>query len=125
MVGCAFLMMNCKFLSQGFNGFINKMCALIAIRIFGHPNLVMMSSNMKHAVVVSLQSLTVIASAHLIKSYVVVIMYLAPVRFPGGFIGPKKLMAHFLHACRVSCGANGISSLLDGFPTVWHTSQDL
>jgi hypothetical protein len=85
----------------------------------------MMSSNMKGEVVVALQSLTAIASAHLVKYFVTEMMYLAHVRFPSGFIGPTKSMAHFSNACRVSCGANGISSLLDGFPTIWHTSQAL
>jgi hypothetical protein len=88
------------------------------MRIFGHPNLVMMSSNMKHAIVVALQSLIAQASAHLVKYSIVVIMYLAPMCFPGGFIGPTKSMAHFTNACRVSCGANDILSLLDGFPTL-------
>ena len=85
----------------------------------------MMSSNMKHATVVALQSLTTLASAHLVKYFFVVIMYLAPVRFPGGFIGSTKSMAHFSNACRSSYSANGISSLLDGFPTLWHTLQAL
>jgi hypothetical protein len=85
----------------------------------------MMSSNMKHTVVVALQSLTARASAHLVKYSIVVIMYLFHVCFLGGFIGPTKSMAHFSNACRVNCGANGISSLLDGFPTLWHTSQAL
>jgi hypothetical protein len=85
----------------------------------------MMSSNMKCATVVSLQSLTALASAHLVKYYVTIIMYLALVHFPGGFIGPTKSMNHFSNDCRVSYGANGISSLLDGFPTIWHTSQAL
>jgi hypothetical protein len=84
-----------------------------------------MSSNMKRTTVVSLQSLTSLALAHLVKYPVAVIMCLAPVHFPGGFIGPTKSMDHFSNACRVSCGANGISSLLDGFPTLWHTSQAL
>jgi hypothetical protein len=84
-----------------------------------------MSSNIKCAVVVALQSFTALASAHLVKYYVAVMIYLAPVCFPGGFIGPTKSMAHFSNACRVICGANGISSLHDGFPTLWHTSQAL
>jgi hypothetical protein len=85
----------------------------------------MMSSNMKRAAVVALQSLTALASALLVKYFVVVIMHLYSVHFPGGFIGPTKSMDHLSNACRVSCGANGISSLLDGFPTLWHTSQAL
>jgi hypothetical protein len=77
----------------------------------------MMSSNMKHAAVVALQSLISLASAHLVKYYVAVIMYLSRVCFPGGLIGPTKSMAHFSNACKVSYGAKGISSLLEGFPT--------
>jgi hypothetical protein len=77
-----------------------------------------MISNIKRAVVVALQSLTALASAHLVRYSVAVIMYLAHVRFPGGFIGPTKSMDHFLNDCRVICGASGISSLRYGFPTL-------
>jgi hypothetical protein len=76
-----------------------------------------MSLNIKRAAVVALQSLTTLASAHLVKYSVTVIIYLAHVRFPGGFIGPTKSMALFLNACKIIYGANGISSLWDGFPT--------
>jgi hypothetical protein len=85
----------------------------------------MMSSNMKRVDVVALQSLTALSSAHLVKYSVAVIMYLAHVHFPGGLIGPTKSMAHFSNSCRVSCGAKDISSLLNSFPTLWHTSQAL
>jgi hypothetical protein len=74
-----------------------------------------MSSNMNRIAVVALQSLIALASAHLVKYFVTVIMYLDPVHFPIGFIGPTKSMAHFSNSCSVSCGAKGISSLLDGF----------
>jgi hypothetical protein len=84
----------------------------------GHPNLVIMSSNINHAAIVALKSLTNLTSAHLVKYSVTVIMYLALVRFPGGFMGPTKSMDHFSNACRVICGASGISSLWDGFPTL-------
>jgi hypothetical protein len=84
-----------------------------------------MSSYIKRATVVALQSLTALPSAHLVRYYVVVIIYLAPVRFPGGFIGPTKSMAHFSNACRVICGASGISSLRDGLRNIWHTSHAL
>jgi hypothetical protein len=84
-----------------------------------------MSSNIKSVAVVALQSFTALASAHLVRYSVAVIMYRAPVHFPGGFIGPTKSMAHFSNSYRVICGANGISSLRDGFPTCWHTSQAL
>jgi hypothetical protein len=84
-----------------------------------------MSSNIKCAVVVALQSLTALALAHRVKYYVTVIMYLSPVCFPGRFIDPTKSMAHFSNVCRFICGANGISSLWDGFPILWNTSHAL
>jgi hypothetical protein len=76
-----------------------------------------MSSNIKFPAIVALQSLTTLASVHLVRYFVAVIIYLAHVHFPGGFIGPTKSMAHFSNSCKVICGANGISSLRDGFPT--------
>jgi hypothetical protein len=85
----------------------------------------MMSSNMNKEVVVALQYLTALASAHLVNYSVPVNMYLAPVRFPGGFIGPTKSMAHFSNVCRVICSAKVISSHLDGFPTLCRISQAL
>jgi hypothetical protein len=84
-----------------------------------------MSSNINHALVVALCFLTALASAHLVKYLVAVMIYLSPVHFPSGFIGPMKSMAHFSNGCRVISGANGISSHLDGFPTLWHTSLPL
>jgi hypothetical protein len=84
-----------------------------------------MSSNIKCTDVFALQSFTALASAHLVRYYVAVIIYLAPVRFLGGFIGPTKSMAHFSNACKVICGANGISYFQDGFTTCWHTSHAL
>jgi hypothetical protein len=56
----------------------------------------MISSKMNHAVVVALHSLTALASAHLVKYFVAVMMYPAPVRLPGGLIGPTKSIAPFL-----------------------------
>jgi hypothetical protein len=62
----------------------------------------MMSSNIKRTTVVALQSLIALASAHMVKYYVAVTMYLSHVRFPGGLIGPMKSMTHFSNACSVS-----------------------
>jgi hypothetical protein len=84
----------------------------------GHPNLVIMSSNIKLTVVFSLQSFTALSLAYLVRYVFAVIMYRAPMRFLGGFIGPMKSMAHFSNYCRFIYGANGISSLRDGFPTL-------
>ena len=73
--------------------------------------------------VVASQFLTGFASAHLVRYSVAVMMYLAPVRFPGGLIGPTKSIAHLSNAYSVIYGRSGISSLLEGFPTLWQISQ--
>jgi hypothetical protein len=78
----------------------------------------MISSKMNCVAIAALQSLTALASTHLVKYFVGVIIYLAPVRLPGGLIGPTKSMAHFSNTCNVYCGAKGISSLREGFPTL-------
>ena len=85
----------------------------------------MMFSKMNYAAVVASQFLTALASAHLVRYYVPVMMYLAPVRFPGGLIGPTKSIAHLSNARSVIYGCNGISSFLEGFPTLWQISQHL
>ena len=56
---------------------------------------------------------------------VTVMIYLAPVHFPGGLMGPTKSMAHLSNSCSVTCGFKGISSLRDGFLVLWQTSQFL
>jgi hypothetical protein len=80
--------------------------------------MVILSSKMNCAIVAALYSLTTLAYTHLVKYFVAVIMYLGPVRFPGRLIGPTKSMAHFSNTCNVNCSAKGISSLLEGFPTL-------
>jgi hypothetical protein len=118
-------MVDCKLFSQGFNCLIDEMCSLITHKDLWASKPSYDVINMKHAAVVSLQSLTALASAHLVKYSIAIIMYLDPIRFPGGFIGPTKSISHFSNDYRARCGANGISSLLDGFPTLCHTSQAL
>jgi hypothetical protein len=63
-------------------------------------------------------SVTGVASAHLVKYFVAMIMYLAPDLLVDGLIGPTKSIAHLSNACNVTCGCKGISSLLDEFPTL-------
>ena len=72
------------------------------IRIFGHPNLVMISSKMNCAAVVALQSLTSFAYAHLVKYFVAVIIHRDLVCFPSGLIGPTKSIAHFSNDLRLT-----------------------
>jgi hypothetical protein len=84
----------------------------------GHPNLVITCSNKKCVVVSALQYFTGAASTHLVKYFVAVIMYLAPILLAGGLIGPTKSIAHLSNACNVTCGRSGISSLLLGLPTL-------
>jgi hypothetical protein len=72
--------------------------------------MVMISSSMNHAVVVSLQSLNALASTHVFKYSVAVMMYLVPMIFPSGLIGPTKSISYFSNACKVRWGVKGISS---------------
>ena len=87
--------------------------------------MVMMFSKINCVAVAASQFLTGFASAHLVRYSVPVMMYLAPVHFPGGLIGPTKSIAHLSNARSVICGRNDISSLLEGFPTLWQISHDL
>ena len=95
------------------------------IKITGHPNLLMMFSKRNCAVVAASQFRTALASAHLVRYYVPVIIYLAPVHFPSGLIGPTKSISHLSNARNVTCGHSGISSHREGFPTLWQISQHL
>ena len=79
----------------------------------------MIFSKMNCAAVAASQFLTALASTHLVRYYVPVMMYLAPVRFPIGLIGPTKSIAHLSNARSVICDRSSISSLLEGFPTLW------
>ena len=85
----------------------------------------MMFSKMNYTVVATSQFLTALASTHLVRYSVPVMMYLAPVRFPGGLIGPMKSIAHLSNYRSVICGHSGISSLREGFPTLLQISQHL
>ena len=85
----------------------------------------MMFSKMNCAAVAASQFLTALASAHLMRYYVPVMMYLALVHFPGGLIGPTKTIAHLSNAHSVIYGYSGISSLHEGFPTLWQILQHL
>jgi len=90
----------------------------LLIKTLGHLNLVITYSNEKRVVVSALQYFTGAASAHLVRYFVMVIMYLDHVLLVGGLIGPTKSIAHLSNACNVTCGCNGISSLLFGLPTL-------
>jgi hypothetical protein len=95
-------MVNFKFLSQGFNSFINKMSTLITHQDLWTSKPSYDIIKYESTAVVSLQSLNALASAHLVKYSVAVMMYLALVCFPGGLIGPTKSIVHFSKACKVS-----------------------
>jgi hypothetical protein len=71
-----------------------KWVPLSLIKILGHLNLVITCSNKKYVIVFALQSLNCVASAHLVKYYVAVMMYFAPDLLVGGLIGPKKSITH-------------------------------
>ena len=113
------------FFRQGLNGAIQEVCALIA-----HQNYWTSKSSddvfkRNCAAVAASQFLTALASAYLVRYSVPVMIYLAPVHFPGGLIGPAKSIAHLSNARNVICGRSGISSLHEGFPTLWQISQHL
>jgi hypothetical protein len=57
---------------------------------------------MNHTGVAALQSLTALASSHLVKHFVAVMIYQAPMHFPSGLIGPMKSISHFSNACKVN-----------------------
>ena len=77
---------------------------------------------MNCAAVAASQFLTALASAHLVRYYVPMMMYLAPDHFLGGLIGPKKSISHLSNARSVIYGRSSISSLCEGFPTLWQIS---
>jgi hypothetical protein len=78
----------------------------------------MTCSNKKCAVVSVLHSFTGADSAHLVRYFIAVMMYLAPVLLVGGLLGPTKSIAHLSNSSNVTCGRSGISSLLLGLPTL-------
>jgi hypothetical protein len=57
-----------------------------------------------------------VASSHLVKYFVIAMIYLAPDLFAGGWIGPTKSIAHLSNTYKVTCGLRGISYLLLGLP---------
>jgi hypothetical protein len=84
----------------------------------GNPNCVTTFLNRNLAAVSTVQSMIGVSSTHLVKNYVAVIMYLAPDLLIDGLIGPTNSISHLSNACNVTCRCEGISSLLDGFPTL-------
>ena len=80
---------------------------------------------MNCAAVTASQFITALASAQLVRYSIPVMMYLAPVCFPSGLIGPTKSIAHLSHAHSIICGRGGISSLCEDFHTLWQISQHL
>ena len=114
-----------KFLYQGLNSVVQEMGALIAHQNYWKSNLLMMFSKRNCAAIAASQFLTALASAHLVRYSVLVMIYLAPICFPGGLIGPTKSIAHMSNVRSMTCGRSGISSRREGFPTLWQISQHL
>lgn len=50
-------------------------------------------------------------------------IYLAKELQLGGLIGPTKMTTHFSKGCSALNGFKGVSSLLEGLPIHWNTSQ--
>ena len=80
---------------------------------------------MNYVAIEASQFLTTFTSAHLVRYSVPVMMYLTPVHFLGGLIGPTKSIAHLSNARSIICGRSDISSLREGVPTLWQISQHL
>jgi hypothetical protein len=57
---------------------------------------------MKYVAISTLQSFTVAASTHLVKYYVVIMIYLAHDILVGGLIGPTKSISHFSNTLTVT-----------------------
>jgi hypothetical protein len=89
-----------------------------------HPNLVTTLSNRNHTTVSAVQSVTGDSSTHLVRYYVIVMVYLSPDLLSCGLIGPTKSTSHFSKACNVTYGFNGISACLDGLPTLLQMLQE-
>jgi hypothetical protein len=88
------------------------------IKILGHPNGVITCSNRKCVVAYALKSFIGAAFTHFVRYSIAVMMYLAPVLFTGGLIGPTKSIGHLSNAYNVTCNCNGILSYLLGLPTL-------
>jgi hypothetical protein len=84
----------------------------------GQKNILTTFSNRNHVAVFVIQSVTSVASAHLVKYYVTVIIYLGYDLLASGLIGPMKSISHLSRSCRGTYVCKGILSLMDGFPTL-------
>ena len=121
----ALLMINLKFFCQRVDCFIKKVHIVIAYQDLWTTKSYQYVFKKNFVVVASVQSFTSCTSAHLVKYVVAVMMYHAPVVFPGCWIGPTKSITHFSNSCNVTCDVKGSSSLRDGLPFLWHASQAL
>jgi hypothetical protein len=75
----------------------------------GHPNLVTTFANRNCVVVYAMKLENGVASTHLVKYLVGVMMKLAPDVLACGLMGPTKSIALLSNACNITCGFNGIS----------------
>jgi hypothetical protein len=64
------------------------------IRILRHLNLLINCLNKKCTPFSMLQSLTSVETSHLVKYFVIVMMYISSDLLSGGLIGPKKYISH-------------------------------
>jgi hypothetical protein len=110
--------MDFKLFSHSADGEVYKVCSLVTHQNSWAPKQVITCSSRKCVAIFALQSFTGAASTHLVRYSVAVIMYLYPILFASGLIGPTKSIAHLSNACNVTCGCNDILSLLLGFPTL-------
>jgi hypothetical protein len=110
--------MNVKLFSQCVDGVVYEVCSLVAHQNSWAPK---SSDDLFEQEVCNYLCATIftgVTSAHIVRYFVTVIMYLAPVILAGGLIGPTKSIAHLLNSCNVTCVHTSISSLLSGLPTL-------
>jgi hypothetical protein len=111
-------MMYLKFFSNFLNGIVNKMSSLITHQ---NPRAYKSCNYMFKREVYCIFCIAIFhcfSSSHLVKYFFVVMIYLVPNLLVGGLIGNTKYTGHFSNSLRVTLGLIGISSLMDGFPTL-------
>lgn len=84
MIRRALLVINLEFLYQRFDHLFKEMSTVIAHQNIQATKLVSTYLKMNFAAVALVQSFTGYTSAHLVKYSILVMMYCAPLFFPGG-----------------------------------------
>ena len=103
---------------------LRKCVPLSLTRIFGNPNVVMIFSYMKAATCAAVSILTALASAHLVKYLVAIIMYAIPLE-EWGWTSPTYSIPYFSKGTSDKEIYNDISILRSFLAYIWQTSHFL